>query len=292
MGKLKFLLVASVCSVAGFPATASDIYGGASTSAVYSTSDLEDGEDGLDGSAIVTRGYAGVRWDPRGDVTRLQVSSAYFGYLNEGRDDRWSNVLEAEKQLRLGDKARLSLEASAASNIWTLERRSADQLAGAARLTLEPNRRHRVSVAGGLRRRYYDGIDARSWSPVLEADYRYRFGSWNFLALEARHERNNSDRQTLDYRRLSLSAFYTHPLGRDTRVRAGIVHRRWKWDERFAPDGDRLVDASLTPQLRLTQEVSRRVDLELDYRRLFRSSNDDSRDRNDHRLAATVRAEF
>lgn len=55
----------------------------------------------------------------------------------------------------MGPKTRLSLEASASSNIWTLERRSADQLAGLGRVTFEPDNRNRVSFAAGLRRRYY-----------------------------------------------------------------------------------------------------------------------------------------
>ncbi len=62
--------------------------------------------------------------------------------------------------------------------------------------------------------------------------------------------------------------------------------------KRSTIDSDRLTDGSLTSQLRLTQEVDRRCDLKLDYRRLFWFCNDGSRDRNGHRLAVTVRAEF
>lgn len=292
MRNLGLFLFASAGLATASPALAQDFYGGASASAIYSTSDADDPEDEIDGSAMVTRGYAGARWNPKGDVTRVQASSSYFGYLEQGRQDRWSNALEAEQQLRLGAKARLSAELSAASNIWTLERRSADQLAGTARLTLEPDKRNRVSLAASMRRRYYDGLAARSWSPFVEVDYRYRFGSWHFLALEARHETNDSDLDRLDYRRLSVSGFYTHPLRRDTRIRGGVVHRRWSWDKRQATNGDRLRDRSLTPQVRLTHEFGRRLDLELDYRRLFRSSNDQSRERGGHRVAATLRAQF
>jgi hypothetical protein len=53
-----------------------------------------------------------------------------------------------------------------------------------------------------------------------------------------------------------------------------------------------LRDSSVTPQLRLIHAFSPATDIELDYRRVFRRSNDDSRDRNGNRLALSLRTTF
>ena len=265
-------------------------YGGASLSGVYSSeSSVNDESEELDGSALVARGYAGVRFDPSGDTTRLQVASSHFGYFE--REDRWSNAFEAEQVLQFGGDASFSLEGSAASNLLTLERRSTDQVGAAARVRLEPGN-HRVMLGAGTRRRWYDGSAARSWAPFVEAEYRYRLGSWHFVEFAARREWVNSDRDGLDYQRLALSAFYTRPLGRNTRLRAGLTHRRWSWDERFTPAGEQRRERLWLPQLRLTHEVGGSVELELDGRRVIRRSNNDSFDRVGNRLAATVRKTF
>jgi hypothetical protein len=283
-----FLLLAagaqSPAAAAGY-----DPYGAVSLSGVYSTeSSLAEVEE-LDGSALVARGYAGVRFNPRGNSTRFQVASNYFGYFD--RENRWSNALEAEQVLRLGNDAYFSVEASAASNVLTLERRSTDQTGIVGRLRLEPGN-HRVTLGAGTRRRWYDDSRARSWAPFVEAEYRYRLGSWHSLALEGRVERVNSDFDTLDYDRLALGAFYTRPLSRDTRVRAALVHRRWTWDERFTLGGDQRRERLWLPQLRLTHEAGSDVELELDARRVIRRSNDERFDRSGSRLAATVRKTF
>lgn len=270
-------------------AAAQEAYGGASMSGIYSTeSSLTETEE-LDGSALVARGYAGVRFDPDGNTTRLQAASNYFGYFE--RKDRWSNAVEAEQSLRLGRGTTFSVEGSAATNVLTLERRSTDQAGVAGRLRTEFGN-HRLTFGAGTRRRWYDDSDARSWAPFAEAEYRYRIGSWHSVELEGRIERVNSNVDTFDYDRLAVSAFYTRPLARRTRVRAGLTHRRWTWDERFTPGGDQRRERLWLPQLRLTHDLGRDFDLELDARRVIRRSNDDNLDRTGTRLAATVRKSF
>ncbi len=279
-----------LCVLAAPVSGQSDVYGGASVSGIYSSSSGLVFDEDSDGSAIVGRGYAGVRWRPDGDTTRLQGSSTYYAYLS-GRKDRWSNAIEAEQSIVVGKGVALSVEGSAATNISTLEARSVDQLAAITRLTAETGD-HRFIIGAGVRRRSYDGSDARSWSPLAEVDYRYRLGRYRYLDLDARYERTDSDLDIDDYRRLSLAAYYTHPIGRDTRVRAGIAHRRWRWDERLTLSGADQRDQLWLQQARMTHSISDRFDLEADYRRIIRRSNNDALDRNGHRLAATVRARF
>lgn len=279
------LLLAATAS----PAAAYDPYGGVSLSGIYSSeTSLEDTEE-LDGSAVVARGYAGVRFNPKANITRLQVSSSYYSYLD--RENRWSNAVEAEQLVRLGKGTSFSVEASGATNVLTLERRSTDQAGLAARLRVEPGD-HRFTIAAGTRRRWYDDSRARSWAPFVEAEYRYRLGSWHSLEVEGRVERVNGDVAMFNYDRVVVSSYYTRPLAPNTRVRLGLTHRRWSWEDRFTLAGDRRRERLWLPQVRLTHELDRNLDLELDARRVIRRSNDDRFDREGTRLAATLRKAF
>lgn len=280
---------ACMCLAGAAPAAGQDGYGGISLSGVHSTESSVEETEELDGSAIVARGFGGIRFDPDGNTTRIQLASSYFAYFE--RDDRWSTALEVEQALKLGRNATFILEGSAASNVLTLERRSTDQAGFAARLRMEPGD-HRIILGAGTRRRWYDDSAARSWAPFVEAEYRYRLGSWHFIQLEARKEWIDSDVNRLDYHRLAVSAFYTRPLNRGTRIRAGVTHRRWSWGERFTPAGEKRRDRLWLPQLRLSHEVGGDIELELDARRVVRRSNDDGFDRVGSRIAATVRKTF
>lgn len=278
-----------LASAANARSTSAEPFGRASLSGVYSSETAQADDEELDGSALVARGDIGVRFDPRRNMTRLQATSSYFGYFT--RDDRWSNSLEAEQLFRLQKGLSVSVEGAGATNLLTLESRSTDQLRLEGRAIMETGN-HRFAVGGGTRRRWYDRSNATSWAPFGEIGYRYRFGSWHMLELEARAERVNSNLDTLDYKRLALSSFYTHPLNRRTRVRAGLTHRRWIWDERRTAAGDRRRERLWLPQLRVTHDVTNRLELELDYRRILRRSNDPNFDRDGNRLAATLRKSF
>ncbi len=292
---VNLLSLACLVVIAASPANAqADFYGGAAASGIYSSLAGDQSGDDLNGSAVVGRGYGGLRLNPKGNTTRLQAMSAYYAYLENGRKDRWSNGVEIEQTVRLGGGVTLGLEAAAATNVWTLEAQSADQIAGVARLAYEPDRRHRVEASAGVRRRSYDGVNAHGTSPIFGLDYRYRFGSYRYASLESAIETVDSNYDRYDYQRVSLGGFYSHPLAARgaTRLRGGIVYRRWTWDERVAPSGRNLRDSSVTPQLRLIHAFSPATDIELDYRRVFRRSNDDSRDRNGNRLALSLRTTF
>lgn len=278
--------------LAACPAHAeTDFFGGASLSGIYSSSSGRILDEEIDASALVARGYAGIRLG-REKATRIQFGTNYFLYLGDGPRNRWSNLAEVEQRFAFNDKVSVAFEGSGATNISTLEARSADQIAARARLIVEPNEQNRLIITTAARRRAYDGSSADAWAPMIEGDYRRRLGRFQYIDLESRYERVDSDDDLLDYRRLSFAGYYTHPLGRSTRLRAGIAHRRWSWDERVTGDARQLRDRLWVPQVRITQALSNQFDLELDYRRPLRRSNDAVFDRDGHRLAATIRTNF
>lgn len=288
------LRTTSVCLLLlSSPAHSQDIYGGISTSGIYteSASLLED-ED-LQGSAIVGRGHVGAVWEGKKSETRVEASTAYFGYL-KNRPDRWSNEIEAAHSRELNDKVAVDFLASAATNVATLESRSADQILGRGRLTFSPAEADRFRVAAAYRhRKYDDGFSTKGSAPYIEADYRRRLGRYNYLDASIRQEWTNSDDDFYDYKRLSVGGFYTHPLGRNTRARVGLEARRWKFEDRLAlglTEGRRV--NLLLPQARLVHQISDALELEADYRRYIRESNDPRFERDGDRLAATIRLSF
>ena len=278
-----------LASAANAGPTSAEPFGRIALSGIYASEASQADDEELDGSALVARGDAGVRFNPRGNVSRVQVTTNYYSYST--RKDRWSNGLEAEQTFRLGKGLNISLEGAAATNLLTLESRSTDQMRLAGQASLESGN-HRFTLGAGTRRRWYDRSDATSWSPFGDVAYRYRFGSWHLLEIEARGESVNSDLDKLDYKRFAMSAFYTRPLNRVTRIRAGVTHRRWSWDERLTADGNQRRERLWLPQLRLTRQLGDRFEFELDYRRIIRRSNDPNFDRNGNRLAATIRKDF
>ncbi len=283
------LLALCFASAASAGPTSADPFGRVSLSGIYASETSQADDEELDGSALVARGDVGVLFNPRGNTSRIQATSSYYSYFT--RKDRWSHNLEAEQSFRLKKGLTVSVEAAAATNVLTLESRSADQLRLAGEAALESGK-HRFTVGAGTRRRWYDRSNATSWAPFANLAYRYRFGSWHFVEIEARAEKVNSDLNRLDYQRLILAAFYTHPLDRKTRIRAGLAHRRWSWDERFTPDGSQRRERLWLPQLRLTRQLGDRLELELDYRRVLRRSNDPNFVRDGNRVAATLRKDF
>jgi len=283
------VVLLAMASAADAAPKKTEAFGRASLTGVHSSQTGQTDDEELDGSALVARGDIGVRLDPRGNTSRLQVTSSYYGYFD--RNDRWSNGVEAEQLFRLRKGLTIGVEGAAVTNVLTLESRSADQVRLGAQATVESGN-HRYSVSAGTRRRWYDGSSATSWAPFAEIGYRYRFGSWHFLDLDARAERVNSDRGSLDYKRLAVSGYYTRPFDRHTRVRLGLTQRSWTWDERRTATGDRRRERLWLPQVRLTHDVTSRLSLDLDYRRIIRRSNDPAFSRDGSRLAATLRTDF
>ncbi len=285
------LMTASAAAFAT-PALAAepDTYGSIALSGIYSSQSGEFDTEEINGSAVVPRITLGARWNEDGNQTRIEGTSAYWNYFD--RKNRFYNSVEVEQRLRLSDTVQFGIEGSGTLNTATLEARSADQVAAIGRVIVRPQRSDTLVLGGGIRRRWYDDSSARSWSPILYGDYRHRFGRDNFLDLGLSHEWINANQDVFDYRRTYAAAFYTHPLGKRTRVRAGVSYRWWNWDARFTLDGRERRDRLWLPQLRLEHDLTRALDLDLTYRRIIRRSNDDRLDRNGNYASATLRYRF
>lgn len=266
-----------------------EVYGGYSVGGLYSSDAARTVDEELDGSAVLGRIYVGASFDAEGDETRFEASSGYYAYLD--RENRWTNRVEAEQMIGLGKDFKIFVEAAGATNLVTLERRGTDQAGAGAGLEFERGD-HRVSVAGALRRRWYEGGSASSWAPRIEAAYRYRIGSWHSAQFEAASDWVNSDLERLNYGRLQLGGYYTRPLARRTRVRAGLVHRRWTWDARLTPEGEERRERLWIPQIRLTHRLPDNMNIDLDYRHVIRTSNDEQFDRSGNRVSLTFRNAF
>lgn len=284
-------LAAAVAAVpANARAAAPETYGSLSLSGIYSSQSGDFDTEEINGSALVPQVTLGARWSQNGNLTRVEATSAYWSYFD--RENRFYNALAIEQRLGLGGNNQLGVTISGAVNLATLEAESADQLAAIGRFIIRPDKSNTLVLGGGVRRRWYDDSNARSWSPIVYADYRRTFARNQYLDLGASHERTNATAAVFDYRRTYLGAFYTHPLGDRTRVRAGLSYRWWQWDARLTPGGRERRDRLLLPQLRLTHNLTRTLELEGDYRRIVRRSNDDRLDRNGNFAAATLRYRF
>ena len=274
------------------PAYAQDYYGGISTTGLYAeTEGLEESED-LQDSGIIGRGQAGARWRGKTSESRVEVSSDYFAFFD--RRDRWSNGIEAAHQRNLSERMTVDFLASATTNVATLEFRSADQIVGRGRLTFRPSKADRFRAAAAYRHRSYDNaLSSEGSAPYVEADYRRRLGRYNYIDASVRKEWTDSENDFFDYQRLSLAGYYTHPLARRSRIRIGVESRRWEYDARFVPgSAERRRVNHFIPQVRVVHAIADSAELELDYRRYFRESNDDRFDPDGNRFAATLRLTF
>lgn len=285
----KIITIAAVCVFIASPVEAqTEVYGGYAIEAIYSADAAQTLDEDLDGSAIVGRVSGGVRFGPERDTIRVEASSNYYSYFS--RKDRWANSIEAEKTFTLSDNTQLFIEAAGANNLITLERRDTDQVSLGGRVRFDKGV-HRATIGTALRKRWYnDGANA--WSPTLRGDYRYRIGSWHFVEFRAVADQVNSNIDRLNYDRLEVASFYTRPFNRTTRLRAGVTHRRWTWDSRFALDGQNRRDRLWIPQLRVVHDLTRNADINLEYRHVIRRSNDNDFDRSGNRISISFRNSF
>lgn len=288
LGRSAMAIVLSL-SAAGQAHAEPETFGGYSLAGVYSSDAARTTDEELDGSAAIGRVYAGVSFDSGGNETQVQASSGYYAYFT--REDRWTNRLELTQTFVVSDTVQLFAQAAGATNLVTLERRGTDQAGLETGLRFEKGN-HRATFSGAIRRRWYDDSDARSSSPRIGAEYRYRIGSWHSVEVEAFSDSVDSDLDTLDYERAQFAGYYTRPVGDRTRLRTGLVHRRWEWDGRFAPDGTNRQERLWIPQFRFTHRLRDEMSVELDYRHVIRSSNDERFDRSGNRVAVTFRNSF
>jgi hypothetical protein len=269
----------------------SDLSGEVSASAVFA-SDRGDDEDEAARSGFILRGGLDYEREVGPGEVRLSYDSAAFLYHDNERPDRWSNRIALGYGLDVADDFELSARLAYATNLATLEFRSADQseVFGMAEYSPGP---HRFRLSGGWRwRDYDDSAGSESSGPFLGAEYRYRFARDQFLSTELRYEDIDSADLRRGYERTIVEAFYQHPLGRMTRLRVGGSARWWEFDDRLAPGGERRRDSVVAPELQLLHDFRSGLLLRGRVQYGLRNSNDPGEDGDDRRATLTAGYRF
>jgi hypothetical protein len=271
-----------------------EFYGQLAVSGVAADS-IDDEEEDIARSALIGRGAIGYVLEQGSGELRIEASSAYYEYLDEGRDHRWSNGIEAEYLADVGRDWRAGVGLEYDTNLATVEFGSTDQLQARGMLEYEPNRANRARFHAGWRERSYDDLQDSSGSgPFAELDYRYRFGRYHYLTAEMRYERIDSDHQIRDFDRIAFSTFYTHPLSRDARLRGGVMVRHTDFRNRpvLEHPGESRRDWLIMPEIELLYDVSRDWRLETELRYINRRSNDPDFDREGYRAEVSLVYDF
>jgi hypothetical protein len=269
----------------------SDLSGEVSASAVLA-SDRGDDEDEAARSGFILRG--GLDYDREvgpGEI-RLSYDTAAFLYEDNDRPDRWSNRVALRYALPLANDFEVSARLAYATNLATLEFRSADQSEVFGMAEYSPGD-HRFRLNGGWRWRDYDDEAGSEASGLfLGAEYRYRFGRDQFFTTELRYEDIDSADPRRGYERTILEAFYQHPLGRMTRLRVGGSARWWEFDDRLAPNGEPRRDSAVTPEVQLLHDFRSGLLLRGRLQYGLRNSNDPAEDGDDRRATLTTGYRF
>jgi hypothetical protein len=269
----------------------SDLSGEISVSAV-AASDRGDDEDEAARSGFILRGELDYEREVGAGEIRLSYDSAAYLYEDDDRPDRWSNRLALRYGLEVADDFELSARLAYATNIATLEFRSADQAEVLGMAEYSPGD-HRFRVSGGWRwRDYDDSTGSESSGPFAGAEYRYRFARDQFFSTELRYEDIDSADLRRGYHRTILEAFYQHPLGPQTQLRLGGSARWWRFDDRLAPNGEQRRDSVLAPELQVLHDFRSGVLLRGRLQYGLRESNDPNEDGDDRRATLTAGYRF
>ncbi|HEX8585400.1 MAG TPA: hypothetical protein VF680_13455 [Allosphingosinicella sp.] len=303
MSKLAVMGLGIIASVAGLSAASaqerrdqprddnSDLSGEISVSAV-AASDRGDDEDEAARSGFILRGGLDYERETSVGEFRLSYDSAAYLYEDDDRPDRWSNRLALRYGGEVADDFRLSARIAYATNLATLEFRSADQAEVLTMAEYSPGD-HRFRLTGGWRwRDYDDSTGSESSGPFAGAEYRYRIARDQFFSTELRYEDIDSADLRRGYHRTILEAFYQHPLGSQTQLRVGGSARWWKFDDRVAPNGERRSDSVLTPDLQLLHDFRSGLLLRGRLQYGLRESNDPAEDGDDRRATLTAGYRF
>jgi hypothetical protein len=244
----------------------------------------------IDGEAINLRGQLGVGLERKGVRLRLEADRIEAIRLGEGRNDVARDRFTASAEFDVEKDWELQLQARHYDDQVTVEANDTDEWNGSARVTWEPRQPHRVRVQGTWREREYaDGLlpETKGDGPRVDAQYRYRFGRYHYLAFDLRAESIRSDDPRRGYNRQSGGVTYTHPIGPDLRVRPAVEVIRTRFDGRLTPDGERRRDRLVVPEVELLWWPGKwRVEAEAKY--VFFGSNEPVREREGYRLTLSV----
>ncbi|MDR2871668.1 MAG: hypothetical protein LBV45_03965 [Xanthomonadaceae bacterium] len=260
-------------------------------SGIAASGKTSDGLENANRSGSVFGGGVNYSYDKGADHYKIAISSGYYTYTDDKRDNRWSNSVAGSYGRDLTSDVRLTGLASYTSQLLTLESSSADQTQVRARLSYSPGP-HRVRVTGGWRwRDYRDLPDKTGNGPVAAVDYRYRIDSGRYLSMAARYDKIDSDEDRRDYRRYIVSGEYRFRPGPKTSAAVGLQWRDWTYPHR--PIGsDVRHDRSIAPTFRVRHDFGNGWSAQLEGIVIDRNSNANSYDETVKRAVLTVRKQF
>ncbi|MDT8279080.1 MAG: hypothetical protein RQ806_00845 [Erythrobacter sp.] len=244
----------------------------------------------VDGEAISVRGQVGVALEKRGLRLRLEADRIEVLRLGEARRNIARDRFTATVQTDIEKDWELQLQARHFDDMVSVESNDTDEWQGAARLTWESDRKHRVRLQGTWREREYDNgalAETTGEGPRVDAEYRRRFGRYHYLAFDLRAESIKSDDLRRGFERESAGVAYTRPITPDLRVRPAIEVIRTRFDNRLTDNGEPRRDKLVAPEVELLWWPGKwRIEAEAKY--IFAGSNEPARDREGYRLSLSV----
>lgn len=260
--------------------------------AISADSSDQDEELVINGDAFTFRAQGGLEFaDGTTSFTieadRIQVVRVGDGRRNTDRD-RFTAMVEQEVSPDLD----LRLRARYYDDLVSAEFNDTDEKQLAARITYQPEQAHRFRLEGTWREREYDdgegpgGGSSTGSGPRIDAEYRHRFGRYNYLTFDMRAEEISSDNDDRRYSRQSGAVSYMQPITRDLRVRPAVEVRRTRFGGRIV-EGEPRDDVQVMPEVEvLWWPGDWRIEGEAKY--IHSSSNDPLRDREGYRLSLSV----
>jgi hypothetical protein len=229
-------------------------------------------------------------WDLKGDATHLGIdlSSRYYAYSDEDRDDRWSNRIAGIYERQVAPTLRIGARADLASRMATLESRSANQAQIQGMLILG---KHKDSVrlsAGWRWRRYRDGSNGSGDGAVAAISWRRRLDKRQFLEISGSYDTIDSTIDRRDYRRYTITAEYRlRPINK-LELGIGLALKNWSYRNRRVGDGFQH-DHSWTPKANVFYEVAKGWFVDLEGEMISRNSSDVTYDNEIKRVKIGIR---
>ena len=245
----------------------------------------------LNGDAFTIRAQAAIVLEDDNTRLTLEADRIEVLRLDEDRNDLNRDRITAQIDQEISDSVEIQARARYYDDLVTPESANTDEIQASARVTIEPERKHRVRVRASWREREYDngtgGEQTHGSGPRVDAQYRHRFGRYHYATFDLRAESIDSDDPRRGFERQSVKVSYTQPLTRDLRVRPALEYLNTRFDGRASDAGGRRRDQLVVPELELHWWTGRwRVEAEARY--IFAQSNVSIREREGHRLTFSV----
>lgn len=259
---------------------------------VFSEAQVDEGDEDIDASAIVGEVTAGIKFKSGNTAVEFAGQSEYIEFSDPGFTDRWRHYGRVTVDHDFDPQWNLRARAGKSLRFPSAEYFDIDETEFGLRLRYQPVRAHRFGSSLVWRERSYnDPENSQGSGPRIEGDYRYRFGRYHYLAIDARHEEISSDDPARRYDRQAVAVTYTHPLTDELRIRPKIAYRETAFSGRILQSGEIRTDRQYTPEIEvLWWPDDWRTSAELQYRK--RDSNDPERRLSGLRAQVTIARVF